>query len=62
MQQATQAWTRVGTNIKTKMLSIPTKAAPLVIGCKTIPQVKEVLDQHVYEALNELSEMPSVHN
>lgn len=42
-------------NAKTRFLSIPTKAAPLLLGCKTMPQAREVLERFINEALNDLS-------
>ncbi len=54
-EQTAEWWTRIITNAKTKLLAIPTKAAPLVIGCKTPAQAKDVLERHIYEALTELS-------
>lgn len=58
MDDVCAKWAQVGTNIKNKMLSMPTKAAPLVLGCKTLPEVKEVLTELIREALDELSATP----
>lgn len=46
---------RMISDCKKRLLSIPTKLAPLVISCKTIPQVKELIEGQIHEALNELS-------
>lgn len=54
-EKVTEWWVRMITNAKTKILAIPTKAAPLVIGCKSPAQAKDVLEQHIHEALTELS-------
>ena len=48
-------WAAILVNCKTRLLSIPTKAAPLVIGCKTMPQARDVIERFVVEALNDLS-------
>jgi len=48
-------WGTVIVNAKTRLLSIPTKAAPLLLGAKTMPQAREVLERFIYEALNDLS-------
>lgn len=48
-------WTRIISAAKTRVLAVPTKAAPLVLGCKTLAQVKEILEQQLYDALAELS-------
>lgn len=47
-------WANTLTNCKTRLLSIPTKAAPLVLGCKTMPQARDVIERFVVEALNDL--------
>lgn len=47
-------WVQIVTNAKSKLLAIPTKAAPLVIGSPA--QAKAVLDTMIHEALLELSE------
>ena len=38
------------------MLALPNKAAPHVYGCKNIGMVADVLQDHVWDALTELSE------
>jgi len=43
-------------HVKQRLTSIPTKAAPLVKGCKTLPQIRNVLQAEVSEALRELAE------
>ena len=48
------AWTKVGVEIKTRLLSIPTKAAPMLIGLKGMPQVKDILEGLIHDALNEI--------
>lgn len=58
VREIVDRWAAVGTNIKARLLSIPTKAAPLVLGCKTLPQVREVLAQLINDVLSELSASP----
>lgn len=53
-ERAAMLWANVLVNCKTRLLSIPTKAAPLVIGCKTMPQARDVIERFVVEALNDL--------
>lgn len=48
-------WVQIVTNAKTKLLAIPTKAAPLVLGCKSLAQAKDVLEKLIHESLTELS-------
>lgn len=47
-------WTTAVINSKQKLLSIPTKAAPLVIG-NTLAGAKDVLDKLINESLTELA-------
>ncbi len=48
-------WANLAASIKTKFLSIPTKAAPLVMGCKTLPETKEALEHLIHDTLRDLS-------
>lgn len=41
--------------IRSRLLAFPTKAAPLVVDCKTLPEAKEMLDIAVREALEGLA-------
>lgn len=42
-------------NAKAQLLSIPVKAAPMVIGHTDIPRIQSILQKVVYEALEELA-------
>lgn len=44
------------TRAKTKLLGIPSKVAPMVIGYKDMAKVQGILQKHIEEALLELSE------
>ena len=46
---------RAKANMKAKLLNIPTKLAPLVVGEQTIEVIKEKAQELIYEALEELS-------
>lgn len=48
-------WSRIVMNFKTRLLSIPSKLAPLIFGMKSIPEVMVALKAAIYEALNDLS-------
>lgn len=48
-------WANTLTNVKNRLLGIPTRAAPLVIGRKTAVEAREVIKRFIVEALNELS-------
>lgn len=50
-------WSRVGANIRTRLLSIPSTAAPQVAGL-SIPEAKHIIEQLIHDALSELSESP----
>lgn len=47
-------WGGLIVNAKTRLLSIPTKSAPLVLGAKSLPVAREIIERFVIEALNEL--------
>lgn len=48
-------WIKTAAAIRNKLLAIPTKTAPLVLAVKTLPEVKRILEDQIYEALAELS-------
>lgn len=43
-------------NFRNRILAIPSKVAPKIIGQKSIAVINEILQQELYDALNELSE------
>lgn len=43
-------------NFKSKILSLPSKTAPKLVGIKDAPEIEEILKDDCYEALKELSE------
>jgi len=45
---------------KTKLLSIPTKVAPLVIGIESIKKIKSIIDKEIRIVLTELSRMDKI--
>jgi len=44
---------------KARLMSLPTKCAPKILGKKSMPEVVKILEDAVYEALNELKEIPA---
>jgi len=42
---------------RSRVLSIPTKAAPHVHGCKTLSETRDELENALYDALNELAQL-----
>lgn len=58
-----QAWVEAVTNMRAKMLSLPTKAASEVFSSESLQEVKTVLKEQIYEALKELENIEiHVHN
>lgn len=58
-----QAWVEAVTNMRAKMLSLPTKAASEVFSAESLQEVKIVLKEQIYEALKELENIEiHVHN
>lgn len=55
-EEVAQHWEAVAHNIKQQLLAVPTRAAPLVLGCKTLTQIKGELDRLMHRTLTELSE------
>ena len=53
-----KVWGEVLNSCRSKLLSLPTKAATEVFAAESLTEVKAILKQGIYEALNELS---SVH-
>jgi hypothetical protein len=48
-------WEKVVMAIRSKLLSLPTKMAPLVLACNELAEAKEVMDGATREILTELS-------
>lgn len=55
VDQVSLWWGSIISNAKTRLLAIPTKSAPLVLGAKTLPQARDVLERMITEVLSELS-------
>lgn len=49
-------WTKIVTNAKQNLLALPSRAAPLVMACKTMEQARAEIENLVNEALDTLSE------
>lgn len=52
------AWAQIGVNVKQKIMAMPTKAAPLLLGAQSLPFVKDVLDTLIAESLDEIAASP----
>ena len=57
IDEAARLLESVAVAFRLKILALPTKAAPVVLGCKTLPQTKAVLADVLDEALGELAEL-----
>lgn len=55
VEDVVKAWTDTLSNLKSKMTSIPSKAAPIVASETEIGIVQEILTDSINEALEELS-------
>ena len=53
--EAMRLWGAVCQAVRSKILSMPSKLSPLVLGIKTIPEIKEITEKFAREVLNELS-------
>jgi hypothetical protein len=53
------AWTRMISNMRARLLSIPSKTAPLVHSAPSIAAVSAALTSAIHEALEEISRTPT---
>lgn len=54
-EKAMQLWGQVAMVIKHKLLALPVKLAPLLIGARTLTEAKAVIDRAIGEVLTEIS-------
>lgn len=54
-ESAMRLWGAVCSNMRSKLLSIPTKLSPLVFSLGSIPEIKDRLEKAIHEVLNELA-------
>jgi phage terminase Nu1 subunit (DNA packaging protein) len=52
LAQANQA---VVANAKARLLSIPSKTAPMLVGMESIAEIEDIMRREIYEALEELA-------
>ncbi len=48
-------WTNMAAAVKSKLLSIPIKTAPQIVGIEDIPEIQKLLVREITEALNEVA-------
>ena len=53
--EAMEAWGMVCQAIRSKVLSTPSKLAPLILGIKTISEIKEITEKFMREVLTEIA-------
>ena len=53
--EAMEAWGIVCQAIRSKVLSMPSKLAPLILGIKTISEIKEITEKFMREVLTEIA-------
>ena len=53
--EAMRLWSRVCQGIRSKILSIPTELSPIVLGVRTIPEIKNIIEKFVREVLTEIA-------
>jgi phage terminase Nu1 subunit (DNA packaging protein) len=49
-------WTEMLSNFRARILAVPTKLAPQILGIEDLKEMQKALKDAVYEALQELSE------
>jgi hypothetical protein len=52
---AMQLWGQVAQSMRSKLLSIPSKLAPLVIGCSGLSEIKETAEKLIHEVMEEIA-------
>jgi len=55
LEVASSLWEKVIMACRSRLLAIPTKTAPELMTCKTLPEFKEILERDVHQALQELT-------
>ena len=49
-------WVKVAAATRSKLLALPDKCAPAVYAAETLPEIKEILKDHIFETLTDLSQ------
>lgn len=60
LDQVTKDMEKVFMSLRSRLLSIPIKAAPLLVACRNESELQQVLTKQVDEALHELSNLPFI--
>ena len=52
---AMQLWAEVVSSTRQRLLGLPTRLAPVIVQLKTIPEIKDTVENTIQEVLNELA-------
>lgn len=50
-----QTWAMIASNIKNRMIGIPNKIAPMVFASKNLNEIRDIIKDEIYAALDELA-------
>ena len=54
-EEVTEGWIAFVSNVRTKLLNLPSKVAHQVVGLETYAEVEGLINEEIYEVLNELA-------
>ena len=52
---AMKLWGQVVQSVRSKLLAIPTKMAPLLLGCRGLSELKDAIEKQIFEVMEELA-------
>lgn len=55
--QVEEVWCRLVRDWRDRMLALPNRAAPLLLGKQSLPEIQSSLEALIYEALESLSQL-----
>jgi len=55
VSEAMTGWGKIVMSVRNRLLAIPKKAAPLMVGIKKMTEAEDILKRTVYEALRDLA-------
>lgn len=58
VQEVSELWATVATNVKQNLLRLPYKAAPQLVMMSSVESITDVLDAEVREILNDIADTP----
>ena len=60
LELVAQTWERLVGDCRAKLVNLPSRLAPQVVGCNSIAEVKELLERAIFECLDELASGASI--